>query len=228
MILHLILCVFVLLLTTIALGLTIGGLVKKKKKLWIISLSSFVVLSLVSVYALATYAQKSIAYMGSDEFQAETKKTAENWGKNMGNTITGAAEGLEESIDEDAIAKLAEKSGVILGSGVSAITKGVDESIGKQTVYLSEEGENMGIRVGRAELLGDSVKYSFGLFLEFEKNFDGKLKLTAYDIEGKKVDVSEIEVSKDAGHNKVTVFQFDYLKPTQTEYCILTSIPNKE
>ena len=160
--------------------------------------------------------------MASDEFQEETKKAASNWGKNIGNTVTGAAEGLESTLDEDIIAKFAKKSGVILGSSVEAITSGVGETLGKQTVYADKKIEKDGIVIGRTELLLDSVKYSYGVFLEFKKDYKGKLRLTAFDTEGKKIDNAEVEIDQKSGQDKV--FVFDYLNPAQSEYSILSSV----
>ena len=211
-------------MTIIALGLTIGGLIKKKRKLWIGSLSAFVLLTMFSVFTITTYISKSIDYMASDEFQEETKKAASNWGKNIGNTVTGAAEGLESTLDEDIIAKFAKKSGVILGSSVEAITSGVGETLGKQTVYADKKIEKDGIVIGRTELLLDSVKYSYGVFLEFKKDYKGKLRLTAFDTEGKKIDNAEVEIDQKSGQDKVFVFEFDYLNPAQSEYSILSSV----
>lgn len=226
MILYLLLCVLAFLLTLIALGLTIGGLIKKKRTLWISSLAAFVLFTLLSVFSAYTYVKKSIDYMGSDEFQEETKKSASNWGKNIGNTVSGAAEGLEATLDDEAIAKLAKKGGVILGSGVKAVSEGVDETLGKQTVYADKEVENLGITIGRAEWQVDSVKYSFGLYLEFKNDFNGTLRLIAYDNDGKKVDNSEVKVTQKKGADKVFVFGFDHLKPAQSQYCVLTVAPN--
>ncbi|MBK8805528.1 MAG: hypothetical protein IPO21_02300 [Bacteroidales bacterium] len=223
MTLYLLLCVFAILLTLIALGLTIGGLIKKKRSLWIGSLIAFVFLTLFSVFSIVTYVKKSIDYMGSEEFQEETKKSASNWGKNIGNTVSGAAEGLEATLDDKAIAKLAEKSGVILGSGVKAISTGVEETLGKQTVYTDKEIEALGISIGRAEWIVDSAKYTLGLYLDFGKDINGTLKLTAFDRDGKKVDNSEIVTSQKSGQSKVFTFPFEFLKPTQFEYFVLSA-----
>jgi len=221
---YLLLCVFAILLTVIALGLTIGGLIKKKRKLWIGSLSAFVLLTLFSVFTITTYISKSIDYMASEEFQEETKKAASNWGKNIGNTVSGAAEGLESTLDEDIIAKFAKKSGMILGSSVEAITAGVDETIGKQKVYADKKIEKNGITIGRAEMLVDSVKYSYGVFLEFKKDYKGKLKLTAFDVDGKKIDKAVVDIDQKSGQDRVFVFEFEYLKPAQSEYSILSGV----
>ena len=221
---YLLLVVFVILLTLIALGLTIGGLIKKKRGLWVGSLSAFVVLTLVTVFSIVTYVKQTINYLGSDEFQEETRKSASNWGKNVGNTVSGAAEGLEATLDESAISKLAEKGGIILGKSVKAISTGVDETLGKQSVFADQEIEKSGINIGRAEWLTELSKYSMGLYLEFKKDFKGKVRLIAFDRDGKKLDNSEIDIQQKSGQEKVFVFQFDYLKPAQGSYCILSGL----
>lgn len=222
MILYLLLIVFAGLMTLIAIGLTIGGLVKKKQKLWIGSLIGFVFFALLTVFSAYTYIKESINYMGTDEFQAETKKKAENLGKTWGNTVSGTAQGLEATLDDEAIAKLANKGAKIVGKGVTAVATGLDETAGKTTVFADESVDKTGVTIGRAEQITDSTKYSFGLFLEFKKDFDGKLILTAYDSKGLKQDNSELTIKEKAGKAKVYVFQFDYFQPGLSGYCILT------
>lgn len=162
--------------------------------------------------------------MATDEFQEETKKSASNWGKNIGNTVSGAAEGLEATLNNKSITKLAEKSGIILGGGIKAISKGLEESIDKQKVFADKEIEKDGIYIGRAEWIASSAdkKSSFTLYLEFKKDFKGSLKLTVYDNDGKKIDNAIIEVDEKSGEEKLFVFDFSYLDPTLSEYCILT------
>lgn len=221
MILYLLLIVFSVLMTLIAFGLTIGGLIKKKRKVWIGSLASFVAFSLLAVFSIVIYAKESINYMGSDEFQAETKKKAENMGKTWGNTVSGTAQGLEATLDDEAIAKLANKGATIVGKGVKAVATGLDETVGKTTMFPDESLAAAGISIGRAEQILDSANYSFGLFLEFERDFSGSLVLTAYDSEGKKQDISIMTLTEKAGKAKVYVFGFDYFQPGVSGYCIL-------
>lgn len=221
MLLYLLLVVFVGLMTLIALGLTIGGLIKNNKKLWISALVAFVVFSILTVVSVYTYVKESINYMGSEEFQAETKKKAENLGKTWGNTVSGTAQGLEATLDDDAIAKLANKGAKIVGKGVKAAATGLDETAGKTTVFADESIDKEGVTVGRAEQITDSAKNSFGLFLEFKKDFDGKLTLTAFDSKGLKQDNASLAIKQKAGQAKVYVFQFDYFKPGLSGYCVL-------
>ena len=222
MIVYLLLIVFAILMTMIALGLTIGGLVKKKQKVWISSLVAFVVFALVSVFSFYIYAVKSIDYMATDEFQNETRKKAENVGKTWGNTVSGTAEGLSATLDDEAIAKLANKSAIIVGKGVKAFAKGYDENAGSTTVFSDESVDKSGIIIGRVEQISGSEKNSFGLFLEFKKDFDGELFLTAYDSKGQKMDKKGIKIEEKAGKAKVYVFNFDYFNPGLSGYCILT------
>jgi hypothetical protein len=222
MIIYLLLIVFTGLMTIIALGLTIGGIVKKKRKLWIGSLVGFLFFTLLTVFSVYTYIKENINYMGTEEFQAETKKKAENLGKTWGNTVSGTAQGLEATLDDEAIAKLANKGANIVGKGVKAVATGLDETTGKTTVFADESVDKTGILIGRAEQITDSTKYSFGLFLEFKNDFDGKLILTAYDSKGLKQDNSELTIKQKAGKAKVYVFQFDYFQPGLSGYCILT------
>jgi hypothetical protein len=222
MILYLLLIVFAVLMTIIALGLTIAGFIKKKPKLWIGSLAAFVIFTLLTVFSIFSYVKESVNYMGTEEFQAETKKKAENLGKSWGNTVSGTAQGLESTLDDDAIAKLANKGANIVGKGVTAIATGLDETVGKTTVFSDESVDLVGITIGRAEQISNSPKFSFGLYLEFKKDFDGKLVLTAYDSKGLKQDNSELTIKEKAGKAKVYVFQFDYFKPGLSGYCILT------
>lgn len=222
MILYILLLVFSGLMMLIALGLTIGGILKKKQKLWIGSLIAFVFFTLLTVFSTYTYVKASIDYMGTDEFQAEVRKKGENMGKSAGSTASGAAEGFATTLDDEAIAKLAHKSGIVIGKSVTALSGGLDETMGKTSVFADKSLENVGISIGRAEHILDSAKHSFGLFIEFKNDFDGKLYLTAYDSKGLKQDITEITVVQKAGRSKVYVFQFEYFEPGLSGYCILT------
>lgn len=222
MILYILLIAFAGLMTLIAIGFLIGGLMKKRQKVWVGGLIGFVVFTLVTVFASYTYVKKSIDYMATDEFQEETRKKAENLGKTWGNTVSGTAEGLEATLDDEAIEKLANKGANIMGKGVKAFAAGMDESTGYTTVFVDESVDKLGISVGRAEKLVDSTDRSFGLFLTYNKDFEGTLVLTAYDSKGQKQDNAEISVNQRAGKALVHVFKFPYFEPGLSGYCILS------
>ena len=210
-----------ILLSLIAIGFTIGGLIKNKKKVWITSLILTVVFIMTTVFSIAVYIKRKAEYLTSEEFQEETRKSAEQLGRTWGNTVSGTAKGLEESIDDDAILKLASKGAKLLGNGVKVVAAGFDETTAKTKIFSDESISLKGISVGRAELLEDSVKISYGLFLDFSEDYEGTLELTAYDNEGLKMDHTMMEFNEKKGAAKVHVFQFDYFKPGLNGYCIL-------
>ncbi len=219
--LNILLIVFSILMVIISIGMIIGGLVKKNRKLLIVSLSSLVIFILLTVFSIANSIKRTVDYMGTEEFQTEAKEKAENLGKTWGNTVSGTAKGLNETLDEEEILKLANKSSKIVGEGIKIVAAGFDETIGKTKIFSDESIDKAGILVGRAERIKDSLTHSFGLFLEFNSDFDGELVLTAYDNEGLKMDISEIDLKEKAGQAKVCVFQFKYFEPGLSGYCIL-------
>ncbi len=214
---------FAIIMTTIAIGLTIAGLIKKRRKLWIISLCATVLFLMLTVFSIATYIKKTIDYMGTTEFQEQTIKKAENLGKTWGNTVSGTAKGLDESLNDEVLLSLVNKGAKIIGGGVKAIASGFDETTGKSTIFPSESLDSLGIKIGRAERIIDSLKVSYGLFLEFENSYHGVLELTAFDDKGLKMDKATLEVNEKANSSKVFVFQFDYFNPGLSGYCILSN-----
>jgi len=206
----------------ISLAAGIYFFVKKNKKIFLISLISTVVFTLLIVVSTYVYLKQTIEYMSTEEFHNETRQKAENMGRTWGNTVTGVSQGLEASLDDEAIAKLANKGAKIVGKGVQAMSEGLDETVIKTTVFADESIEKDGMSIGRAEQVTDSVKYSLGLYIAFKKDFDNTLTLTAYDSSGAPVDVSKLEVKQSAGQAKVYVFKFDHFKPKANGYCILT------
>ncbi|NDW08176.1 hypothetical protein [Dysgonomonas sp. 520] len=219
---HLLLSILVGLLTLVALGFTIGGLVKKNQKLWIISLVVFIALTLLSVFCIYKTVVAAIDYAGSEQFQQDAKNTAEKLSNTVGGVVSGAAQGLGNALDDEAIEKLAAKGGKILGKGIKATATSLDETIGQTTVFTDESINKEGIIIGRAEQTKSSSKYAIGLFLEFKNDFKDKLILTSYDSQGNKQDISELNIDEKAGTSKVLIFQFDHFHPGVSGYCILT------
>lgn len=218
MLLYLIGTVLLGLLTFVSLILLAIGLFKKKRNLWIGSLAGFVIGSVLTASCAFLYVRETYQYVTSDAFQNDTRKVAEHIGETVGSTVSGTAEGLEHTLDDEAIAKLAGKGARIAGKSVKAVAAGMDESMGKTTIFAEEAVEQSGIAVGRAELSGSEVK----LFLAFQQDFKGKLVLTAYDSQGQKQDVSELDAQQTAGQAKVYTFPFAAIQPGLSTYCILT------
>jgi hypothetical protein len=221
---YLLLLVFAILVTVIFLGLTIYSLVKKKKKTAIISLSVFVLFVLISVFCGYTYVKKSIDYVASDEFQNETKKKAESLGKTYGNTVSGAAKGFEETLDDESIAKLANKIAVTTGKVVKTTNAGLDSTIGKTNILSDKSITDAGIEIGRAQENVEGSQNNIGLYLDFKSNFKGILRLTAYDQQSEKMDAIEVNVDEKIGAGKVVVFKFKYAPPGVNGFCVLTKV----
>ena len=62
------------------------------------------------------------------------------------------------------------------------------------------------------------------IFVDYKKDFKGKLRATNYDQTGKKIDVSEIYVNSKAGQGKVEVFSFPHSNLGLTTYYILSKV----
>lgn len=222
---YLLLLVFAILMALIAIVFIVVGISKKNTQMWAGSLVGFVAFSLLIVFSIVKMVTSTVEYLGSDEFHEQTRKNAENWGKSVGNTITGASQGLEASIDEEAIYNLANKTARIAGNGVKAIAEGLDESVGKTTIFMNEEVSDEGIEIGRADEDNEGEGTVITLHLDFEKDFEGKLRLSAYDSEGTKMETSELAVKEVAGTEKVFEFPFSYSRPGLSGYCILSKAP---
>ncbi len=222
MLLYLVLTVLLSVLTFVSLVLIVVGLVKKKRSLWVGSLTAFVIGSVLTAACAFLYVRETFRYVASNEFQHDTQHVAEHIGETVGSAVSGTAEGLEATLDDEALAQLANKGAKIVGKGVKAVATGLDETTGKTTVFTDESVEKAGITLGRAEQISTDVKNSFGLFLAFENDFSGKLVLTAYDSKGLKQDTSELTIQETAGKAKVYVFPFEYFQPSLSGYCILT------
>jgi hypothetical protein len=207
------------LMTILSFAFAIGGLIKKKRPVWITSLVLFVTFVMLAVFSVVIYAKKSIDYIGSEEFQEETRKKAENMGKTWGNTVSGTAQGLEASLNDTAISKLANKGSKIIGSGIKSIASGMDITVNKTVIYSDESLKEAEIVVGRAETFKNSD--SLALFIEFRKAYNGALVLTSYDKEDLQVDNSTIQVNAIAGDANVYIFKFKHFQPGLSNYCIL-------
>jgi hypothetical protein len=60
------------------------------------------------------------------------------------------------------------------------------------------------------------------IFIDYKKDFKGKLKLTSYDQTGKKMDVAEKEINAKAGQEQVEVFSFSHSDLGLTTYYIIS------
>jgi hypothetical protein len=208
----------------VSLVLLIRGIFKKNKTLWISSLAGGTFFTLLIFFSITSYISNEIEYWGSEEHRKESFNKAKNIGKSLGGQVTGVAQGIIESVDEDAIIELARKSAKIVGKGITAIGEGFNGFEEELKILTDESVSEMGLIIGYAQKLKKDNTYSLGIFIEYEQNFKGSLVLTTFDIEGKSLNKSIFEVNRAKGEEKLEIFQFKILEPIKTGYCILKVI----
>ncbi len=222
MVLYLVLIVVFGLLVLIALGLGIYALIRKKKKALITAAVLFVTGCAGCVYASYQYAAGVIAYVKSDVFQDDTRKGAALLGETVGSAASGASEGLSATLDDEAIARLGGKSSVIIGKSIKTMASGLDSTIGNKNIFTDSSLLNSGIEPGRAEEDYNEKSNDLGIYLDYNKDFKGTLRLTNYEQEGRKIDYAEQEINGKAGKGKVTTFSFLHSDLGLTTYYILS------
>lgn len=209
----------------VALGLIISGLAKKRTQIWIsgIALLLFSVLTpaYVILQGISNGVRNTIEYASSDRLQKDARSASKTIGKTTGSIISGQIEGMAETLDEEAFMKLAQKSARIVGKGIIGLTAELNGTLGTTLVYTSQQADELGIRLGRAQPKKQGSTRSVSLFTEFKKPFSGTLQLESYDNQGKKMDTSLIRVTEVAGVQKHLDFVFSQNAPGLSGYCIL-------
>jgi len=201
--------------------LLIRGIFKKKRTLWVSSLISGIFFILLIVFSITSYISDEINYWGSEKHRKESFEKAKNIGKSLGGQITGITEGIIESVDQDAIIKLAGKSGEIIGKGTTAIEEGFN-GFKKELKILTEKSlVTNGLSIGNAQILKKNKTYSIAIFIEYNQNFENSLVLTTYDNSGKSINNSISKIKHMKGDGKLELFLFKIFDPTKISYCIL-------
>lgn len=219
---YLFLILLFVLIGMVSIGCLLYGIIKKRKGILISGAILFILGGIGSAYAGFNYLNKTYQYIFSDEFQEDTKKGSEVIGKTIGSVSSGLSEGLTATLDEDAITELAGKSSVILGKSIKTIASGLDSTAGSKLIFIDKNLEDAGFELVRAEENYEPANNKLGVFISYQKDFIGKLKLTNYDQTGKKIDVAEKDIRAKAGEEKVEVFSFPYSKMGITTYYILS------
>jgi hypothetical protein len=172
------------------------------------------------------YAKTTLEYVKSSEFQEDAKKGAQLVGETMGTVTSGVSKGLSNTLDDEAISKLAQKSGAILGKSIKTIASGLDSTLVSKSVFMDKTLESEGLNFGRAEEKLNAGSNDLEIFVESATDFAGRLKITNYDQTGKIIDVSEKDVNLKAGKGKVEVFSFANADFSLTTYFIISKISN--
>lgn len=186
-------------------------------------LSTFLLFVAISIYTGYTYGQKTMAFVKSEEFQMMAKNNAELMAKTYGNTVSGAAKGLNEGLDDEVIIALASKSAVITGKIIQTTAAALDSTVGKTKILTDQSVGKASIEIGHAgENYQDTLR-EINLFLDFKKEFKGNLVLTSYDIEGKKMDLCSLKLDKKKNDAELVSFKFKHTPDTWSSYYILTT-----
>lgn len=222
MILYLLLIVVFGLVILISIGTLIFGLIKKRKNFLITAAVLFAVGVIGCVFSGLTYSKKVYDYVKSKEFQEDANKGSELVGQTVGSVSSGLSKGLSTTLDDEAISNLAKKSATILGKSIKTIASSLDTTIGNKNIFIDQNLADADFELGRADEQYNSKTNDLGIFIEYKKDFKGKLKLTNYDQTGKKIDIAEKEINAKAGQEKIEVFSFSHSELGLTTYYIIS------
>jgi hypothetical protein len=222
MVLYLLLIIVFGLVILISVGALIFGLIKKRKNA-LISAAILLVIGVIGcVFSGLTYSKKVYDYVKSKEFQEDAKKSSELVGQTVGSVSSGLSKGLSTTLDDEAISNLAKKSATILGKSIKTMASSLDTTIGNKNIFIDKNLADAGFELGRADEQYNSQTSDLGIFIDYKKDFKGKLKLTNYDQTGKKIDVAEKEIDARVGQEKVEVFSFSHSDLGLTTYYIIS------
>lgn len=222
MILYILLIVAFGLVILVSIGTLIFGLIKKRKNILITAAILFVVGVIGCVFSGLTYSKKVYDYVKSKEFQDDAKKGSEIVGQTVGSVSSGLSKGLSTTLDDEAISNLAKKSATILGKSIKTMASSLDSTIGNKNIFIDQNLADAGFELGRADEQYKSKTNDLGIFINYKKDFKGKLKLTNFDQTGKKIDVAEKEINAKAGQEQVEVFSFSHSDLGVTTYYIIS------
>jgi len=202
----------------------IFGLVKKRKGVLITAAILFVIGTAGCAFSVLMYTKKVVNYVRSTEFQEDAKKGTELVGQTMGSVTSGVSRGLAATLDDEATTKLAKKSATIVGKSIKTIASSFDSTLGNKNVFLDSSLSRSGLVLGRAEEQYKSKTADLGIFVDYQKDFDGKLRITNYDQNGQKIDVAEKIIKSKGGQGRVEVFSFSHSNLGLTTYFIISNV----
>jgi hypothetical protein len=202
----------------------IYGLIKNRKNLLITAVILFAIGTIGCAFSALTYTKKVVNYVRSDEFQSDTKKGSELIGQTIGSASSGVSSGLATTLDDEATTKLARKTGTIIGKSIKTVASGFDSTVGNRNIYLDSSLSDGGLELGRAEEKYNSKNNDLQIFIEYKKPFKGKLRVTNFDQNGRKIDIADKEINSKEGDGKVEVFSFPHSKFGMTTYYIVSKV----
>jgi hypothetical protein len=205
--------------------MAIVSIIKKKVRLFTSSIIVFVISCIAGAYFIFQFTIQTVDYVAKQDVQIVVSKTAEIAGKTAGSVISGGAKGMNQTLDDNAIAALAGKSGTIIGKAIKATAAGLDSTF-RPSISIDASLANAGLELGRAEELyeGKNDDAFMSIFITFTKSCKGALKLTMYDQEGKKMAIAQTETNEKAGAEKLIRFNFSVIHTELTRYYVLSKM----
>lgn len=205
--------------------MAIVSIIRKKIGLFTGSVIVFVITCIIGAFMIFQFALKTVDYVAKQDVQIAVSKAAEVAGKTAGSVISGGAKGMNQTLDDNAIATLAGKSGTIIGKAIKASAAGWDSTF-RPSIFIDASLANAGFELGRAEELYErkTEDVFMSIFITFTKNFKGTLKLTMYDQEGKKMTIAQTEINEKAGAEKLIRFDFPVIHTELTRYYVLSKL----
>lgn len=224
MISYLLLLILFGLIVLLSIGTLILGLVRKRKKVLVTAAILFIIGTVGCVLSTLTYTRKLYDYVRSKEFQADAKKSSKLMGETAGSVSSGISKGLSTTLDDEAVSTLAKKSATIIGKSIKSMASGFDSTIGSKSIFLDQTLSDAGFELGRANEHYNFKTSDLGIFIDYKKDFTGKLRVTNYDHAGKKIDVADKEINAKAGQGKVEVFSFSHSDLGITTYYTMSKV----
>lgn len=187
-----------------------------------ISIAMLFIWGFALIFSAFTYSKKTLEYVKSDSFQNDARKGSQLIGATIGSTASGLSDGIATTLDDEAVRNLAAKSAKILGKVTKTIASNLDSTLRDKNIFLDGTLSDSGIEPGRAEEKYNPKNNDLNIFIDYQKDFNGKLKLTNYDQNGKKIDAVEKEIHAKKGDGQVEVFTFAHSDFGLTTYYILS------
>lgn len=91
-------------------------------------------------------------------------------------------------------------------------------------IFIDTTLSGSGLELGRAEEVYKSQASKLEIFIDYKKDFQGKLRITNYDQGGKKIDIAETNINSKAGDGRVEVFSFPHSNTGVTTYYIISKV----
>ena len=208
----------------ISIGTFIFGIIKKRKSILITAAILLVAGTMGSIYCGLAYSKKVYYYVTSNEFQEDAKKGSEIIGKTAGSVSSGLSKGLSITLDDEAVSDLTRKSASIIGKSIKTMASEIYSTIGNKNIFIDKNLINAGFELGRADERYHPNTNDLEIFINYKEDFKGKLKLTNYDQNGKKIEVSEKIIDAKAGEEKVEIFNFSHSDLGLTTYYIISKV----